>query len=202
MEQKRGHVRIDDYIFFEFNLLEKDEYNRIKDDYIAKTKAIDKKLASSISPLTKDITERKEEKGRGGEADPVLVSMLVNLDKKLDLIINLLDEKGERKKSLKEKTRKVNIGGAGLRFQTEREFKKGDFLELKIELPLVPPVSVPALGEVTRAERNERGYFTTAVKFNVINEEDRDRIIRYVFQKQREHLRAKKEAATEKKSDH
>ena len=183
MEQKRGHIRIDDYIFFEFNLLERDEYNRIKDDYIAKTKAIDKKLAPSISPLTQGVTERKEEEGRG-EADPALVSMLVNLDKKLDLIIDLLDEKGERKKSLKEKTRKVNIGGAGLRFQTEREFQKGDFLEL----------TVPALGEVTRVERNERGYFTTAVKFNVINEDDRDRIIRYVFQKQREHLRAKKEA--------
>ena len=29
MEQKRSHVRIDDYIFFEFSLLEKDEYSTL-----------------------------------------------------------------------------------------------------------------------------------------------------------------------------
>lgn len=195
MYQKRNYVRIDDYLPFEYTLLEKDEYDKVKKDYIAKTKAINKMMETSTSPVLRDIIGKKEEDKLASDTDSVLMPMLINLDKKLDIIIDLLDQKGERKKRLKEKTRKISLSGGGVKFLADNEFKKGDILELRIDFPLIPPVVIPALGEVMRSEEigDKEGNYKMAIKFKVIHEEDRDKIIHYVFQKQRELLRAKKE---------
>jgi hypothetical protein len=199
MDQKRNYVRVDDYLPFEYTLLEKDEFEKIEKDYIAKTKAINKMMDTSTTPVLRDIIDKIEEKEVVSDIDSVLMSMLINLDKKLDLIIDLLDQKGERKKRLKEKTKKISLSGGGIKILTDNEFKRGDILELRIDLPLIPPVAIPALGEVARSEKtgDKEGGFKTAIKFKVIQEEDRDKIIHYVFQKQRELLRAKKEEQSE-----
>jgi hypothetical protein len=191
MEQKREHVRIDDFISFDFSIMDREEYEKVKDDYIAKSKSIAKCLEPS-TPFVGDIPGEKEPGETTGDIPPSLLLMLANLDRKLDVIIDLLDHDEKRLEKLKEKTRKINISGLGLRFQTEQKFRKGDILELTIDLPLVPPLSIPALGEVVRVDQEKTGVFNTALKFTAIDEDDREKISRYIFQRQRELIRAQK----------
>ena len=191
MEQKREHVRIDDFISFDFSLMDREEYEKVKGDYIAKSKSIAKRLETT-TPLAGDMTGEKEPGEATGNIPPSLLLMLTDLDRKLDMIIDLLDRDGKRLEALKEKTKKINISGLGLRFQTEQKFRTGDILELTIDLPLVPPVSIPALGEVVRVDQEKAGVFNTALKFAAIDEDDREKISRYIFQRQRELIRAAK----------
>jgi len=196
MKQKREYLRIDDFISFEYSYMERAEYERVKNDYLAKTKAAGQRANPSIALFVQTASESKGENEALSDMNSPLIPMLLSLDKKLDMIISLLDEKGEKQKMLQKKTIKVNIGGMGLRFPAEEQFKKGDILELKMGFPLVPPVNILALGEVVRTEKEqgEEQLFQTAIKFAVIDEEDRERIIRYIFQRQRESIRAEKQS--------
>ena len=75
--------------------------------------------------------------------------------------------------------------------------KTGDYTELKIIMPIFPYPKITTLCQVVRAERlhggRYRATFRIAMKFLVINEKDRDLLINYIFVKEREYLRQKKE---------
>ncbi len=71
-------------------------------------------------------------------------------------------------------------------------------LRLKIVIPVFPYPKITALCEVVRAQGliSDTGRFAIALKFLVINEKDRDILINYIFVKEREYLRQKKETTS------
>lgn len=121
--------------------------------------------------------------------DKLLTDWLKLLNAKLDCLVTLLTREKEGFSSLP--FLKVNISGGGLCFHTSQEYARGDILELKMLLPMMPPVALISYGEIVALETQPDGL-AIGVKFVAIDEEIRDEIIRFVFKMQREQLREKR----------
>lgn len=121
--------------------------------------------------------------------DKLLADWLKMLNAKLDAIINILTFQREGFSSLP--FARVNISGGGLSFSAKERFNPGDVLEIKMMLPMLPPVALYLYGEVVKVERQIDCYIT-AVKFIAMDEDIRDEIVKFVFRKQRELLREKR----------
>ena len=81
----------------------------------------------------------------------------------------------------------LDISGGGLLFATDRSFLPDDRLKIILELP--PDQKIELVGRVARIVNNPSGAwrrFSVGVEFIQIGERDRDRIIRWVFERQRE----------------
>jgi c-di-GMP-binding flagellar brake protein YcgR len=66
-------------------------------------------------------------------------------------------------------------------------------LTLELVLPFPFPLTIKAIGKVNRVESldGENQQWDIGMKFDVIHEEDREAIIRYIFREQRIALRAR-----------
>lgn len=114
---------------------------------------------------------------------------LNRIEKKIDMILNILTIQQYGFYQLPEKN--INISGGGISFISDEFFVKGDILEIKIFLDEPIPVGLLVYGEVVRVvEENSR--YNVGVKFININEKQRDIIVRFVMYKQRQSIRDKK----------
>ena len=76
-----------------------------------------------------------------------------------------------------------------------QKLKKETILELSIEPTIYPPMHVVTLGKVirTNSTRNkEMSGFEVSVSFTAINEDDREKLIKYIFKRQRELISSRK----------
>ena len=121
--------------------------------------------------------------------DRILTEWLKMLNDKLDAILMLLTFHREGFSSLP--YRSVNISGGGMSFMWNQPYPKGSILELKMLLPIFPPVAMYVYGDVVSLEQKGDEWLV-AVKFVNIEEEIRDEIVKFVFKKQRELLREKR----------
>jgi c-di-GMP-binding flagellar brake protein YcgR len=62
-------------------------------------------------------------------------------------------------------------------------------LELKIVFPETPDMMICVYGQVVKIGNGEPEERRVSVRFSVIDEEIRDKIVKYVFDKQREIIR-------------
>jgi hypothetical protein len=108
------------------------------------------------------------------------------LNAKLDRIIQAMTLQSEGFHSLPFKH--VTISGNGMNFSSRLGFSLGDLLEIKMMLNLYKPTAFYIYGEVVKIQRQTSGYFI-AVSFRMIDDGIRDRIIRFVFETERELLR-------------
>lgn len=113
----------------------------------------------------------------------------VRFDVKLPLKVGLLAE--NLNNPLAEICAKtIDISGGGLSFISKDKFEKDGEITLEIELPDMGLVN--AVGKVVRVgkKENNNNEFIYSVGFIFIDEFDRDKIVKYIFNKQRE-FRAK-----------
>jgi hypothetical protein len=118
---------------------------------------------------------------------PQLWKMLVDMNAKLGMILEHLNLEGEgitRAESIP-----VNISASGIRFTLAYRVEIGDILQLKMLLPVNPPVGVLLHGAVVRVEELDNGNFGTSLRFVDLVDEVRDIIIQYALKRQREILR-------------
>ena len=179
-EEARRFVRVEDAIPMEHTRLSPEEYDRAKSRFI-------------IPPFSTDLFHLR---GEGGERDafedvnPGLARHLQLIERKLDLILShlLLDREGIKSLRL----HRVSISGSGMRFTSEVPYQTGDLLEIKMVLPVCPPVALSTPAGVVWVKEVQRGdmrLYETGVRFEGITEDVRDEIIRYTFARQRELLR-------------
>ncbi|MDI6727722.1 MAG: PilZ domain-containing protein [Thermodesulfovibrionales bacterium] len=121
--------------------------------------------------------------------DKLLSDWLKMLNAKLDSIISMLTFQREGFGSLP--FVQVNISGGGLGFNSKEKYNQGDVLEIKMLLPMMPPVALYIYGEVVKIEQQINSY-AIAVKFIAMDEDIRDEIVKFVFRRQREMLREKR----------
>jgi hypothetical protein len=122
------------------------------------------------------------------EENPRLYELLFDINQKLNILLNHMTENTGFKIP---EARDVNISGGGLRFISATEFKAGDRLTLKTFLPTYAHV-MRLKCEVLRVTPVSEG-FETAVEFIDMDEPTREKIIRYIFSKQRRLLRCGKD---------
>jgi hypothetical protein len=121
--------------------------------------------------------------------DPLLAEWLRFLNIKMDTILRYLDT--ERENSSNMILQSVMIGGGGFSFISSEQFSDTDTLEVKILLPAATPKLLFVYCDVVQSEERSDGYFT-ALRFILMEDSIRDNILRFVFEKEREILRAKR----------
>lgn len=167
---QREYSRVDVYIPLEYRLLNKEEHGYVKSRVSADLMLADFKL---MPPL----------------ADHPQTESLNLLNQKLDRIIKMIGLECEGFQSLPFKF--VSLSGNGMQFSSQRCFSLGDILEFKMILTLDRSAAIYTYGEVVRSGSQSNGYFVN-VRFTAIDHAIRDRIVRFVFETEREMIRQRK----------
>lgn len=181
-QDKRDFFRIEDGVFLNYRVLAPEEVastakrvgageglNQIK--LLAELKRLDRQLA----PLLEAVKS----------TSPTISDALNVMNRKIKVLgflaTDLRDDWENRPRD------KVNLSGSGLSFNCARELLEGTHLD--VDLVLFPEMdSVTAVSRVVRCDKQSKGY-RVSLAFLVIDEEDRETIIRHVTRKQMDTIR-------------
>ncbi len=161
---------------------------------------VDASIPLGIRPITNEERQRVKSRISGDvtlrelpfdePSDKVLAEWLKLINSKLDYLLNAFSLQQEGFHCLP--VYDVNISGGGMSFIYEPPQEIGSVIEFKTVLDSPSPIALYLYGEVVKCEKINENY-RIAVKFINIEEDIRDHIIRFVFHRQRQLLRQKKE---------
>lgn len=163
---RREFVRTDDNIPVYYEVYNADTASRQEYDW--------EKLLDDIEPKAED--------------NPRLYELIFDINQKLNMLINYMSVKSGF--NLPE-AKNVNISGGGVKFTCADFFPEGDKILLKTFLPTHSHV-LKLRCEVVRSIPNNNNTYEVAVRFLDMDEATRDKIIKYIFAKQRKLLRNEK----------
>ena len=126
----------------------------------------------------------------GSSLSSEVTGALETLEHKLNFLITLQLEKEDKTEY---DQRLVNLSATGMGFSTQKQCKKGDKLKITVNLPLFPPVKLELLGEVVSISpknKHQSGPWI-GISFLFRCEQEEEIIIKYLFKRQRERIRAK-----------
>lgn len=198
MENKRNYVRIKDLLSLAYQKVEAKSYLQIKEYFPASTDCFygSEEGALALEPSTGLPFEELE------KADPGLTAVFKAIDRKLNLILDLLKRLPVERALQELKPSLVEISGSGMRFKVREPFEEGDILKVRLFLPgniyscltfygQVIRVEPEPLEETEGNEETEKGFYLS-LEYDLIRADDVERIVRYVFFKQREALKARR----------
>lgn len=114
------------------------------------------------------------------------------IDRKIDQILSLMGNVLVEKE-FDISSDVVELGGGGLKCVIpENTFNIGDKVEIILYLSHIPLYLISLLGRVTRID-HESDMDLAIIEFEYIKERDQEAIMRFIFQEQRDQIRAKKE---------
>ncbi len=188
---KREYARIDDFLCIEYEVWKGDEA-AVLDRF---RRSVPRKYPIHLTPPAR--FTQQDDRNMLEELEKEILKVIVGMDQKLDAVIKYLS--GENRKALQGFTNQwVNISGSGIRFVVNDSLGEGDHLGVSLHLPDGGGIPVRFLGLVTRTQpprvQTARGGIEVGVHFRYIEEEDRDRIVRYIFSREREAIRSEAEA--------
>lgn len=122
---------------------------------------------------------------------PALYECLQDIEQKLNLIIRHLSMLKEGKTVIPQE-REIEISASYIIFDTEEPLTVGDILKLKMILPLYPIAYLTLFSEVTGIERSGDRRNKVSINYLDLSDDTRDKIISYLFKKQREAIRNEK----------
>jgi hypothetical protein len=190
MEDKdntRAHVRMDVVLLLQYRKLTPEECEDL--DTVKNNEDKD-----DLSPLSFSLRPFMEGEGREeelGNIDPFILNSLIDINLKLNLIISVISSEG-KKNIFNRVPIEANLSEGGLGFTTMEEISEGDICTLEIMLPVFPIAIIKTLGKAVRIKALPEGGASIGLQFINIKEEDRDKIVHYIFKKQREWLRTNK----------
>jgi hypothetical protein len=185
-EEKRNCVRA---------TLRADVHCRVMDEYEAVKEEKDERPGRfAVQPIKRSGLAEEENISAAGGFDPNLIDFLIQIEDKLDRILELLASR-EKKDENVFMGQGVDIGGGGMRMLCDTPVKPGQILKISFRIFRYPVVSLQVFGKVVRVnpvqEEGKQGY-EVAVEFLNLHEDYREWIINYVFQIQRESIRGKR----------
>jgi hypothetical protein len=199
-DERRNSVRILDSFNINYNIVTQKEYNKKASIFISRRTASRSATRSSdTEAFSFDWSHIEDEV----DFDPVLVKILFYLDQKIDKIISNQDiilknfDTEEEVQELSEAGECIDISGSGAHMLVTEELNPGTLLELKIEPPFNTSIQIILLGEISRISKSkdkENNGFEASITFTAINEDDRENLIKYIFQRQRELISSRKKS--------
>lgn len=192
--QRRSMVRMDDQLEISHRPVPDFELEGISRQIITR---------SGAGGATGTVTAILQAAGRSVDPNSPTWKAISLLDQKLDFLISMAQAQMRANVEATEFYRaQVNISGSGIRFPSQQLYSKGSHLWIgMVFIGAAPSFRVDAVGRVERLSSavKSRGEKTPSVevgaRFVAINEQDSEQILRYVFQKQRELLRARSREA-------
>jgi PilZ domain len=129
------------------------------------------------------------------EQESQILHYLQLLDVKLNWIIRRL---GDEETTVEAHGETIDLGGNGIRFAAQEPVPVGSLLRIRLQLPPVAPLSVTLLVRVLRVETrtsHAHSNFTCAIagEFVGIEEMQREQIIQFIFSREREELRRRRD---------
>jgi hypothetical protein len=122
-------------------------------------------------------------------SDAHLSVWLKTINAKLDTILNILTLSQAGFDSLPPHS--ATVSASGMAFFLEDDIPADTYVEIKMLLFSLSPVAMQIYGKVLAAKKKNDQY-RIAVKFSPMDDQIRDEIVRFVFEKEREILREKK----------
>jgi hypothetical protein len=196
--ESRNSVRIPDYFTIYYNIVTQKEYDKKAPIYISRRTANRPGLRKNEGELFSFDWSHIENEV---DFDPVLVKILFYLDQKIDKVISnqekILEkfDTVEEVKNLSAAGECIDISGSGVSMIITEKLNPGSLLELRIDPPINPPIQIILLGKLSRicqSKDKEDNGFEASVTFTAINEDDREALIKYIFQRQSELIAARK----------
>jgi hypothetical protein len=185
---EREFVRIDTQLPLQYRPLSPAEYRREKARLLTDRQA----RMHPFFQLMDHWASQDEQSLRSSEFERLIVPVLAALNEKLDRILSIVHP-GDPAALRFEEPRPLNISGSGLGLVLNECLPLETAIALEFLLPFPFPLRIKAIGKVNRVEplAPEPQQWYTGTKFDVIREEDREAIIRYIFREQRLALRTR-----------
>lgn len=183
--ERRSYVRGNFSFKIKFKTMTSDEYEGL----VRSNEAISPPFQKE--PVI-DIADNK--KSDDAAIDISLVNYLIQIDEKLDLILELL-AKDSKIDGMFNKGLGMNISGSGMNIMVDRPVETGQIIHSKFYLSKIPLVFMDIFGEVvhsTKVNECDKTLYSLGIKFLDISVNDQERIIASVFQRQRGVLRKRK----------
>ena len=130
-------------------------------------------------------------------ANASLINYLVQMDAKLDRILELISTEKKVEASFRHGIGQ-NISGSGMQMVVDTPVELGKIIHSKFLLSQFPFIFMDIFGEVIREKEFKKDgttLYRVGIKFLDLNITDREKIIAFVFQKQREAIRKSKSVA-------
>jgi hypothetical protein len=190
--EKREYFRIEVRLPIEFRTISYDEYLNLENVIkCSSTQIVDS--VSEVNFLRELVANGEIVEEKKGQ----IYAYVQMIDRKLDMILDLLT-KSKNEGLYINRHVDVSIGGAGIRFVSDVKLHAGEYVELRVILPMLPYPKITSLCQVTRSRNVTKadgvGDWEVALRFLTINEGDRDLLVKYIFARERESLRNEKTA--------
>ena len=142
--ERRSYVRGDFSFEIKFKTMTSDEYEGLV------------RSNETISPHFQigpgiDIADKKIDADTA--MDPSLLNYLALIDDKLDLILQLLVEKGNKVEGMFKQGIGTNISGSGMNIMVDKPVETGQIIHSKFYLSNIPLVFLNIFGEVVRSTK-------------------------------------------------
>ncbi len=153
-----------------------------------------------LARWSKKSSEEAGEEGPPAPHDVMVIQSLARfmdgMGEKFERIVRLLAGKGAVAAALEEAWA-VAIGGDMVTLRLAKPLAMDSVLDLELKLPIFPPVPLIAFGRVIgcteHADEGPEQRFEVRAELIGLDAEDRELLIQFVFRKQREILRARRE---------
>ncbi|MCA1744060.1 MAG: PilZ domain-containing protein [Desulfonatronovibrio sp.] len=137
-----------------------------------------------------DMDDQTSKNLHGSHVPRELIAFLKGMDEKLNMILSLLN-KGNIQDDFPIATEVIEISGAGLQFISDETFKVDDVVEMALILSQFPLKVVGIVGLINRRTK-VKNVPVWVVEFTSVRDIDREKIVQFVFQEQREQIRGNK----------
>jgi hypothetical protein len=196
-QERREYVRAALWADVEFSVVAADEYQAVR--------------RSEQQPYCRSINQAALPLDEGGgqyEADGTfhsnLIDFLIHIDDKLDRVLKLLskphgfeapacnEDKGGEDLFVGQGS---DISGTGMSVICDRAVEPGQILKASFMISRFPVIPLVLFGHVVRVmpvQEDGKQRYQVVMKFIDLDEEDREKIIAYTFQVQRDAIRKKK----------
>ena len=188
----RGAVRILGSFPIKYNIITQKEYDRKASLYISR-RTINRTAGkeNKAGAFSFDWSAIEDEE----DFDPSLIKILSRLDQKIDMVLARQDEILKKitsqghEEDIYETGECIDISGTGVNMLVSDNLGEETLLELNIEPPIHPAIQIITLVKTVRVRPSrdkEKSGYEIAVAYTAINEDDREALIKYIFQRQSE----------------
>jgi hypothetical protein len=179
--ERRLNTRVEDYFSISYRVITREQYDTLERVY-------------GTTPSKEwGVPELRMPRPDLAAAHDPLMAVITDLVKKVDRILEVLNHNRSSENASGqsyEKATCMDLSGSGMRLRGTRRLKTGELIEMFVPLPTTSAATVRLLATVVRDTESVGEVLDTAVSFSTINDEDREQIIAYVFQRERQILAA------------
>lgn len=144
----------------------------------------------SFTDMPQDLAELAEFQ----KTSPHIYRMWVALERKLDYIVNMMNQAPASAQNMQE-CLCSSVSEGGLRLRMDKELRIGDIIFVSLTFPSYPLMTIDSLVRVAKIQpRPEKeGEWVVTGEYYAINDVDMEDVIQYVFKRQREILQQERE---------